>query len=100
MKRYNAAALLVGAVAGAIPPLIGSTAATGRIDLPGVLLFSVMFLWQGPPFLRISLVPREEFGRARLHGQPHQPDRRRRPRVNIWSYSPPLLAVALLFNPR
>ena len=42
MKRYTAAALLVGAVAGAIPPLIGWTAATGRLDLPGVLLFAIL----------------------------------------------------------
>ncbi len=99
MKRYTAAALLVGAVAGAIPPLIGSTAATGRIDLPGVLLFSVMFLWQVPHFLAISLVRREEFARARLHVQPNQPDGERRARVNIASYSAALLAVSLLFIP-
>ncbi len=99
MKRYTAAALLVGAVAGAIPPLIGSTAATGRIDLPGVLLFSVMFLWQVPHFLAISLVRREEFARARLHVQPNQPDGERRARINIVSYSAALLAVSLLFTP-
>ena len=99
MKRYNAAALLVGAVAGAIPPLIGSTAATGRIDLPGVLLFSVMFLWQVPHFLAISLVRREEFARAGLHVQPNQPDGERRARLNIASYSAALLALSLLFIP-
>src|SRR6266849_2162085 len=99
MKRYTAAALLVGAVAGAIPPLIGSTAATGRIDLPGVLLFSVMFLWQVPHFLAISLVRREEFARARLHVQPNQPGGERRARINIASYSAALLAVSLLFTP-
>ena len=99
MKRHTPAALLVGAVAGAIPPLIGSTAATGRIDLPGVLLFSVMFLWQVPHFLAISLVRREEFARAGLHVQPNQPDGERRARFNIASYSAALLAVSLLFIP-
>src|SRR5712692_5639503 len=96
MKRYNAAALLVGAVAGAIPPLIGSTAATGRIDLPGVVLFSVMFLWQVPHFLAISLVRREEFARAGLHVQPNQPDGERRARRNIVWYSAVLVAVSFL----
>src|SRR5438552_3753678 len=66
LKRYTAAALLVGAVPGAIPPLIGWTAATERLDLPGVLLFAVMFLWQVPHFLAITLFRREEYARAGL----------------------------------
>ena len=99
MKRYSAAALLVGAVAGAMPPLIGSTAAIGRIELTGVLLFSVLFLWQVPHFLAISLVRREEFARAGLQVQPNQPDGERRTRLNIATYSAALLAVSLLFLP-
>jgi uncharacterized membrane protein len=58
MKRQTATALLVGALPGAIPPLIGWTAATERLDLPGVLLFAVMFLWQVPHFLAITLFRR------------------------------------------
>src|SRR2546423_1023154 len=50
LKRYTAAALLVGAVPGAIPPLIGWTAATERLRLPRALLFPVLFLWHGAPF--------------------------------------------------
>jgi len=99
MKRYTAAALLVGAVAGAIPPLIGWTAATGRLDLPGVLLFAVMFLWQVPHFLAISLVRREEFARAGLQVQPNEPDDERRARRNIVWYSAVLVAVSFLFVP-
>src|SRR5438552_13144667 len=66
MKRHSAAALLVGALPGAIPPLIGWTAATGRLDLPGVLLFAVMFLWQVPHFLAITLFRKDEYARAGL----------------------------------
>ncbi len=73
LKRYTAAALLVGAVPGAIPPLIGWTAATERLDLPGVLLFAVMFLWQVPHFLAITLFRREEYARAGLVVQPNEP---------------------------
>jgi len=90
---------LVGAVAGAIPPLIGWTAATGRLDLPGVLLFAVMFLWQVPHFLAISLVRREEFARAGLQVQPNEPDGERRARRNIVWYSAVLVAVSFLFVP-
>jgi heme o synthase len=99
MKRYTAAALWVGAVAGAIPPLIGWTAAAGRLDLPGVLLFAVMFLWQVPHFLAISLVRREEFARAGLHVQPNEPDGERRARRNIVWYSAVLVGVSFLFVP-
>jgi protoheme IX farnesyltransferase len=99
MKRYTAAALLVGAVAGAIPPLIGWTAATGRLDLPGVLLFAIMFLWQVPHFLAISLVRREEFARAGLHVQPNEPDGERRACRNIVWYSAVLVGVSFLFVP-
>ncbi len=99
MKRYTAAALLVGAVAGAIPPLIGWTAVTGRLDLPGVLLFAVMFLWQVPHFLAISLVRREEFARAGLRVQPNEPDGERRARRNIVWYSAVLVGVSFLFIP-
>ncbi len=99
MKRYTAAALLVGAVAGAIPPLIGWTAVTGRLDLPGVLLFAVMFLWQVPHFLAISLVRREEFARAGLSVQPNEPDGERRARRNIVWYSAFLVGVSFLFIP-
>jgi len=99
MKRYTAASLLVGAVAGAIPPLIGWTAATGRLDLPGQLLFAVMFLWQVPHFLAISLVRREEFARAGLRVQPNEPDGERRARRNIVWYSAALVGVSFLFIP-
>src|SRR5207244_8705795 len=50
MKRHSAASLLIGALPGAIPPLIGWTAATERLDLPGVRLCSVLVLWPAPRF--------------------------------------------------
>ncbi|TMA16589.1 MAG: protoheme IX farnesyltransferase [Deltaproteobacteria bacterium] len=71
MKRQTATSLLVGALPGAIPPLIGWTAATERLDLPGVLLFAVMFLWQVPHFLAITLFRKEEYARAGLVVQPN-----------------------------
>src|SRR5438128_204480 len=99
LKRYTAAALLVGAVPGAIPPLIGWTAATERLDLPGVLLFAVMFLWQVPHFLAITLFRREEYARAGLVVQPNEPGGEREARRNIVRYTVALVAVSLLFVP-
>jgi protoheme IX farnesyltransferase len=99
MKRQTAAALLVGAIPGAIPPLIGWTAATERLDLPGVLLFAVMFLWQVPHFLAITLFRKEEYARAGLVVQPNEPGGEREARANIVRYTVALVAVSLLFVP-
>jgi protoheme IX farnesyltransferase len=71
MKQRSHHALLVGAVPGAIPPLLGWTAATGRIDAAGMVLFSVLFLWQVPHFLAITLFRRAEYARAGLVVMPN-----------------------------
>ncbi len=99
LKRRTAAALLVGALPGAIPPLIGWTAATERLELPGVLLFAVMFLWQVPHFLAITLFRKEEYARAGLVVQPNEPGGERAARMNIVRYTLALVGVSLLFVP-
>lgn len=66
LKPITPTALLVGAVPGALPPLMGWTAATGRLDAPGLVLFGVLFLWQVPHFLAISIFRQEEYERAGL----------------------------------
>jgi protoheme IX farnesyltransferase len=66
MKRRSSLALFVGAVPGAIPPLIGWTAATGRIDRGGLALFAILFLWQLPHFLAISIYLAEDYARGGL----------------------------------
>ena len=65
-KRRSTLALLVGAVPGAAPPLLGWTAITGRIDPAGLSLFFMMFVWQLPHFLAISVFRRDEYMRAGL----------------------------------
>jgi len=64
MKQHSPAALLVGAIPGAMPPLMGWTAVTGRIEWPGVILFAIMFIWQVPHFIAISMYRRREYERA------------------------------------
>lgn len=66
MKQMSPVALLVGAVPGALPPLMGWTAVTGRLDLPGLVLFAILFLWQIPHFIAISIVRQEDYERAGL----------------------------------
>ncbi len=66
MKQRSTLALFVGAVPGAIPPLMGWTAVTGRIDAGGLALFGLLFFWQLPHFLAISLYLREDYARGGL----------------------------------
>jgi len=66
MKRRSSLALFVGAIPGAIPPLMGWTAATGRIDAGGLALFGLLYCWQLPHFLSISLYLREDYARGGL----------------------------------
>ncbi len=66
LKQRTTFALLIGAVPGAMPPLMGWTAATGHISLPGIILFLIMFLWQVPHFQAIALFHKEEYARAGL----------------------------------
>ena len=99
MKRWTATSLLVGAIPGAIPPLIGWSAATGHVELPGVLLFAVMFLWQVPHFLAITLFRKDAYARAGLIVQPNEPGGDKAARANIIRYTVALVGVSLLFVP-
>jgi heme o synthase len=64
MKRRTSLCTLVGAIPGAIPPLMGWAAATGRIDPQAWILFGILFLWQLPHFLAIAWMYREDYARA------------------------------------
>jgi protoheme IX farnesyltransferase len=76
MKQRSTLALFVGAIPGAIPPLIGWTAVTGRLDAGGLALFALLFAWQLPHFLAISIYLAEDYARgglrvfALVHGEP------------------------------
>ncbi len=64
LKRRSSLALFVGAVPGAIPPLMGWTTVTGRLDAGGIGLFALLFAWQLPHFLAISLYLKEDYARG------------------------------------
>lgn len=64
LKQISPGALVIGSVPGAIPPLMGWTAATGQLDLGGLTLFAILFLWQLPHFLAISLYRLTEYRQA------------------------------------
>lgn len=64
MKRLSTWALVVGAVPGAMPALMGYTAVSGRIDVTGLALFGLAFFWQLPHFIAIGIFRKDEYTRA------------------------------------
>jgi heme o synthase len=66
LKRRTWLSTLIGAVPGALPPVIGWAAATGRVDLAAITLFAIVFFWQMPHFLAIAWLYREDYARAGL----------------------------------
>ncbi len=65
-KRVSSLSTLIGAIPGAMPPLMGFTAAYGKLGAMGAVLFAILFIWQIPHFLSIAWIYREDYGRAGL----------------------------------
>jgi heme o synthase len=95
MKRHTSLATVVGAVPGALPPLIGWAAATNTLSREGWLLFAIVFLWQMPHFLALAWLYRDEYGRAGFPVLPvAEPDGRSTARQAV-VYAAALLPVSL-----
>ena len=96
LKRKTALCTLIGAIPGAIPPLIGWAAARGEVTLEAWVLFTMLFLWQLPHFLAIAWVYRDEYARAGFQMLPVvEPDGASTAR-QIILYSLTLLPISLL----
>jgi protoheme IX farnesyltransferase len=75
LKRVTALATFIGAFPGAMGPMLGWTAARGRIEWPAVALFAILFVWQFPHFMSIAWLYREDYARAGIRMLPVvQPD--------------------------
>ena len=70
LKRVTVLATFIGALPGAMGPLLGWVAARGRIEWPGVALFAILFVWQFPHFMSIAWLYREDYARAGLRMMP------------------------------
>jgi protoheme IX farnesyltransferase len=96
LKRQTPLCTLVGAMPGAVPPLIGWAAARGHLDPQAWVLFSIVFLWQFPHFMSIAWMYKDDYARA---GYLVLPDSRTRARfVSVQTLLPLicLLPVSVL----
>jgi heme o synthase len=95
LKRRTPLNTLIGAVPGALPPIIGWCAVHGEITREAALLFLILFLWQVPHFLAIAWIYRDEYARAGLLMLPVIDREGRRTAQNMILYCLALLAVSL-----
>ncbi len=96
MKRRSTLATLVGAVPGALPPLIGWAAARNELSIGAWSLFAIVFLWQIPHFMAIAWMYRDDYRKAGFPMLPViEPDGRRTGRQALL-YAAALLPVSLI----
>jgi protoheme IX farnesyltransferase len=92
LKRVTPMATFIGAFPGAMPPLLGWTAARGVIEWQGVALFAILFVWQFPHFMSIAWLYRDDYAKAGIRMLPVvQPDG--------WSTALEALVYAVLMIP-
>jgi len=96
MKTRTSLATLVGAVPGALPPMIGWAAATGEITLPAWVLFGIVFFWQMPHFLAIAWLFRSDYAEAGIPLLPVLEPDGRRTGQQAFIYTAALWPVSLL----
>jgi protoheme IX farnesyltransferase len=93
LKRITPLCTLVGALSGAMPPLIGWAAASGRLSVEALVVYTMLFLWQFPHFMAIAWMYREDYIRA---GYLVLPRGETRGRWMAWQSALPLLALVPL----
>jgi protoheme IX farnesyltransferase len=95
LKRVTSLCTAVGAIPGALPPVLGWTAAGGTLEAGAFSLFAILFLWQFPHFLAIGWLYREQYERAGLRMLPAVKRRRIVGSLCV-AYALVLLPVSLL----
>lgn len=73
LKRKGPIAIAIGAIPGAIPPVMGWAAVRGEIGVGGLALFAVLFFWQFPHFLALAFMYRDDYARAGFRFLPAHP---------------------------
>ncbi|MCG8309385.1 MAG: heme o synthase [Cytophagales bacterium] len=96
LKRVGPIAVFVGAIPGALPPLLGWVAATGQIGYEALIIFGIQFIWQFPHFWAIAWLADEDYKKAGFKLLPANGKRDMRTAINIMIYTLFLLPLGLL----
>ena len=96
LKKVGPIAVFVGAIPGALPPLIGWAASTNDISLEALIIFSIQFIWQFPHFWAIAWVSDDDYKRAGFKLLPNNGKKNFSTAVNIMTYTMFLIPLGLL----
>jgi protoheme IX farnesyltransferase len=95
LKKHSPLCTTIGALPGAMPPLLGWTAARGRVEWEALVLFAILFLWQFPHFHAIAWMYREDYRRAGIRMLPVVEEDGRSTVREVLAYSLMLVPVSL-----
>ena len=96
LKRVGPIAVFVGAIPGALPPLLGWTAATGAISHEALIIFGIQFIWQFPHFWAIAWVADEDYKKAGFKLLPSGGQKDLNTAIQIMIYTMFLIPMGLL----
>lgn len=96
LKRVGPVAVFVGAIPGALPPLLGWTAATGIISYQALIIFGIQFIWQFPHFWAIAWVADDDYKRAGFKLLPSSGQKDLNTAIQIMIYTMFLIPLGLL----
>lgn len=96
MKRVHPVAVLIGAIPGALPPLLGWVAATGSLGLGGWVLFLIQFFWQFPHYWAIAWVGYDEYKKAGISMLPSQERTSKFTAIQCMFYAIVLIPISLV----
>jgi heme o synthase len=96
MKRFTSFAVFVGAIPGALPPMIGAVAFEGYISTWAILLFSIQFIWQFPHFWAIAWVAFDDYKKADIMLLPSKDGKCRNSALITLIYTAFLLPISLV----
>lgn len=96
MKKIGPIAVFIGAIPGALPPLIGWVASTGQITLEAIIIFSIQFIWQFPHFWAIAWMYDDDYKKAGFKLLPNNGEKNMKTAVNIMIYTLFLIPLGLL----
>jgi protoheme IX farnesyltransferase len=96
LKRVGPIAVFVGAIPGAMPPLLGWTAATGSITYEALIIFGIQFVWQFPHFWAIAWVLYDDYKKAGFSLLPSKTGKDKSSAFQIMAYSLALIPFSLM----
>ena len=96
MKKFGPIAVFIGAIPGALPPLIGWVASTGQITLEAIIIFSIQFIWQFPHFWAIAWMYDDDYKKVGFKLLPNNGEKNLKTAVNFMIYTLFLIPLGLL----